>query len=69
MTSRLAVHSIRPDMAKLTSMLHDNYGIIVSQIKHPKFEGDRVVPNVSNTLREMDSFAESVEEVIKKGQG
>jgi len=55
------------DMAKLTSKLHDDYGIIVSHMKHPKFEGIRVVPNVSNTLREMDYFAESIEEVIKKG--
>jgi selenocysteine lyase/cysteine desulfurase len=55
------------DMEKLTSKLHDDYGIIVSHMKHPKFEGIRVVPNVSNTLREMDYFAESIEDVIKKG--
>ncbi len=55
------------DMAKLTSKLHDSYGIIVSHMKHPNFEGIRVVPNVSNTLREMDYFAESIEDVIKKG--
>lgn len=55
------------DMAKLTSRLHDDYGIVVSHMKHSKFEGLRIVPNVSNTLREMDYFAESIEEVIKKG--
>ncbi len=55
------------DMAKLTSKLHDSYGIIVSHMKHPNFEGIRVVPNVSNTLREMGYFAESIEDVIKKG--
>jgi selenocysteine lyase/cysteine desulfurase len=55
------------DMAKLTSKLHDAYGIIVSHMKHANFEGIRVVPNVSNTLREMDYFAESIEEVIGKG--
>jgi selenocysteine lyase/cysteine desulfurase len=55
------------DMAKLTSKLHDSYGIIVSHMKHPNFEGIRVVPNVSNTLREIDYFAESIEDVIKKG--
>jgi hypothetical protein len=55
------------DMAKVTSKLHDDYGIVVSHMKHPKFEGIRIVPNVSNTVREMGCFAESIEEVIKKG--
>jgi len=55
------------DMAKLTSKLHNDYGIVVSHMKHSNFDGIRIVPNVSNTLREMDYFAESIEEVIKKG--
>ena len=54
-------------MAKLTAKLHDGCGIIVSHMKHAKFQGIRIVPNVSNTLREMDYFAESIEEVISKG--
>jgi selenocysteine lyase/cysteine desulfurase len=55
------------DMAKLTAKLHDGYGIVVSHMKHAKFEGIRIVPNVSNTLREVDYFADSIEEVIRKG--
>ena len=55
------------DLTKLTGKLHDDYGIIVSHMKHAKFEGLRIVPNVSNTLREMDYFADVIEEVIRKG--
>ena len=54
------------DLAKLTNRLHDDYGIVVSHMKHAKFEGLRIVPNVSNTLREMDYFADVIEELIHK---
>jgi isopenicillin-N epimerase len=56
------------DHVKLTNKLHDSYGIVVSHMKHATFEGFRVVPNVSNTLREIDYFADAIEDVIKKGQ-
>ncbi len=55
------------DLAKLTNKLHAEYGVIVSHMKHDKFEGLRIVPNVSNTLSEMDYFADTIEEVIRKG--
>jgi len=55
------------DMPKMAATLHEEHGIVVSHMKHPKFEGIRIVPNVSNSLREMDYFAEAIEDVIKKG--
>ena len=55
------------DLVKLTNKLHDDYGIIVSHMKHAKFEGLRIVPNVSNTLKEIDYFADTIEELIRKG--
>jgi selenocysteine lyase/cysteine desulfurase len=56
------------DHAKLLKTMHDDYGIVVTHMKHAKFEGIRVVPNVSNTLKEIDYFADAVEEVIAKGK-
>jgi selenocysteine lyase/cysteine desulfurase len=55
------------DLVKFTNKLHDDYGIIVSHMKHAKFEGLRIVPNVSNTLGEMDYFADTIEEMVRKG--
>ena len=55
------------DMDRLTSTLHDDYRIVVSHMKHANFEGIRIEPNVSNTLREMDYFAESIQEIVKEG--
>ncbi len=57
------------DMAKLTDHLLDNWGIIVSPIKHPDglVDGIRIVVNVSLTLREIDTFADVMEGIVKKG--
>lgn len=59
----------RMDMAKLAGHLLDKWGIIVSEIKHPDglFDGIRVVVNVSLTVNEIDTFADVMEEVIRKG--
>jgi selenocysteine lyase/cysteine desulfurase len=57
------------DMAKLTDHLIDKYGIIVSPIKHPDglIDGIRIVVNVSLSAREIDTFADVMENIIKKG--
>jgi selenocysteine lyase/cysteine desulfurase len=36
-------------------------------IGHKQFQGVRVTPNVYTTLREIDVFAEAVEELLRKG--
>jgi isopenicillin-N epimerase len=57
------------DMAKLTEHLLDKWGIIVSPMKHPDglLDGVRVVVNVSLSAREIDYFADVMENIIKKG--
>ena len=57
------------DMAKLTDHLIDKYGIIVSPIKHPEglIDGIRIVVNVSLSAKEIDTFADVMENIIKKG--
>jgi 7-keto-8-aminopelargonate synthetase-like enzyme len=57
------------DMAKLTDHLLDKWGIIVSPIKHPDgfVDGIRIVVNVSLSAKEIDTFADVMEDIIKKG--
>ena len=57
------------DMAKLTEHLLDKWGIIVSPMKHPDglLDGIRIVLNVSLSVREIDYFADVMENIIKKG--
>jgi len=57
------------DMAKLTDHLLDKWGIIVSPIKHPDglIDGIRIVVNVSLSAKEIDTFADVMENIIKKG--
>jgi len=57
------------DMDKLTTHLLDKWGIIVSAIKHPDglVDGIRAVVNVSLTVREIDTFAEVMEDIVRKG--
>jgi selenocysteine lyase/cysteine desulfurase len=57
------------DMSKLTDHLLDKFGIIVSPIKHPDglIDGIRIVVNVSLSAREIDTFADVMENIIKKG--
>jgi selenocysteine lyase/cysteine desulfurase len=58
------------DMGKLTQHLLDKYGIVVSHITHPDnlIDGIRVVVNVSLSVKEIDFFADVVEDIIKKGK-
>jgi isopenicillin-N epimerase len=57
------------DMAKLTEHLLDKWGIVVSPMKHPEgiIDGIRIVVNVSLSVREIDTFADVMEGIIKKG--
>jgi selenocysteine lyase/cysteine desulfurase len=57
------------DMDKLTQHLLDKWGIIVSPIKHPDglVDGIRIVVNVSLSAREIDTFADIMEAIVKKG--
>jgi selenocysteine lyase/cysteine desulfurase len=54
------------DMPKMATRLHDEYGIVVSHMKHERFEGFRIVPNIHMTLGEIDYFADTVEELMRK---
>ena len=53
------------DMTKLADHLIDKHGIVVSSIKHPDFEGIRVVPNVSLSLQEIDYFGDVLEDIAR----
>ena len=57
------------DTDKLTAHLLDKWGIIVSAIKHPDklVDGIRIVVNVSLTVREIDTFADVMEGIVKNG--
>jgi selenocysteine lyase/cysteine desulfurase len=57
------------DTNKLAARLLDKWGIIVSPISHPDklIDGIRIVVNVSMTDREIDYFADVMEDIIKKG--
>jgi isopenicillin-N epimerase len=56
------------DMAKLAGHLLDKWGIIVTPMKHPDglVDGIRVVVNVSLSAKEIDYFADVMENIIKK---
>jgi len=56
------------DMAKLTAHLLDRWRIIVSTMKHPEglIDGIRIVTNVSLSAKEIDYFADVMEDIVKK---
>ncbi|MBC7364052.1 MAG: hypothetical protein H5U07_05870 [Candidatus Aminicenantes bacterium] len=58
------------DMGKLTEYLLDKHGIVASHITHPDglVDGIRIVVNISLSVKEIDYFAEVVEDVFKKGK-
>jgi selenocysteine lyase/cysteine desulfurase len=55
------------DTTKLADYLWDKHRIIVVAIIHDQFQGIRVTPNVFTTLEEIDTFAEAMERIIRKG--
>ena len=55
------------DPGKLGQHLWNKHRIIVTPIDYANCKGVRVTPNVYTTLRDVDSFSEAVEAVIKNG--
>jgi selenocysteine lyase/cysteine desulfurase len=56
------------DPGKLSAHLWDKYRIMVVPIVTPgEYEGLRVTPNVYTTLEEIDTFADVMEKLIKRG--
>jgi len=55
------------DCQKLGEHLWTRFRTIVVPIKREDYQGIRVTPNVYTTLDEIDTFAEVVEGVAKKG--
>jgi len=55
------------DVAKVGAYLYDKHKIIVTPIVHPEFNCIRVTPNVYTTLGDIDRFADTMEDVLKKG--
>jgi isopenicillin-N epimerase len=53
------------DHAKLAQKLLDDHSIVVSHMTHRTFQGFRIVPNISMTLKEIDYFGEVMEKEIK----
>jgi isopenicillin-N epimerase len=56
------------DMTRLMEHLLDKWGIVVTPSKHPDglMDGLRAVVNISLSVKEVDYFADVVEDVIKK---
>jgi selenocysteine lyase/cysteine desulfurase len=56
------------DLAKLGAHLFNEYRIITTPIVNDRgVNGLRITPNIYTTLREIDTFVEAVERVIKHG--
>ncbi|MEW5984438.1 MAG: aminotransferase class V-fold PLP-dependent enzyme [Acidobacteriota bacterium] len=53
------------NLTDLTRTLLNDYGIVVSHMTHPKFDGLRIVTNVSMTVAEIDYFAGTIESVLR----
>jgi selenocysteine lyase/cysteine desulfurase len=55
------------DPVKLANHLWDSHRILATPIVHTEFSGLRVTPNVYTTLREVDTFCDAIERVIRTG--
>ena len=55
------------DPNKVVEHLWKQRRILVTPIVHAEFKGIRVTPNVYTTLKEIDTFAENVEAIIRDG--
>jgi selenocysteine lyase/cysteine desulfurase len=61
----VGINDIDPN--KIAAHLWSTRRIMVTPITHAEFRGIRVTPNVYTTLREVDTFAESVEAILDRG--
>jgi selenocysteine lyase/cysteine desulfurase len=55
------------DSGELTGWLRAAHGIVVTAIKHPRFEGIRVSPSVYTTPEELDRFSAAMERAVRQG--
>jgi isopenicillin-N epimerase len=55
------------DIGKVREWLLNKHRIVATPLVHPEFNGLRVTPNVYNTLDEIDRFAETLLDGIKRG--
>ena len=55
------------DPGKLVQHLWRVHRIIVTPIKHERFEGIRVSPNIFTTCEELDRFGDAMERVVRHG--
>ena len=53
------------DPGKLTGRLWESYRILVTPIVHPQFQGLRITPNVYTTRREMETFCDAMETLLR----
>jgi selenocysteine lyase/cysteine desulfurase len=60
------IHIAGVDLPKMAATLHDEHGVVVSHLKHERFEGFRIIPNIHMTIAEIDYFSEVMEETIGK---
>ena len=63
----VGINDIDPN--KVAEHLWKTRRIMVTPITHAEFRGIRVTPNVYTTLREIDTFAEAAEEILRAGVG
>jgi isopenicillin-N epimerase len=61
------VHIEGIDTEKLQAYLWEKHRIMTTPIVHPEFNGLRITPNVYTLPAEIDTFAEKMEGVLKKG--
>lgn len=63
--STVGIAGLEP--GKITEYLWAKRRILVTPIVHAEFQGLRITPNVYTTLREVDTFAEAMENIVKHG--
>jgi isopenicillin-N epimerase len=63
--STVGIAGLEP--GKIAEYLWAKRRILVTPIVHAEFQGLRITPNVYTTLREVDTFAEAMEGVLKNG--
>ena len=63
--STVGIAGLEP--GKIAEYLWAKRRILVTPIVHAEFQGLRITPNVYTTLREVDTFTEAMEGILKHG--
>jgi selenocysteine lyase/cysteine desulfurase len=63
--ANVGIDGIEP--GKIVDHLWKTRRVFTTGIGHPDCTGIRVTPNIYTTLREIDLFAEGMEEILEKG--